>query len=76
MTDSCRIGLLRAVRFACLSFFAGACSDSEILTEPRPVPVVLYIVDTLRADRLGFNGAAAEMDEETRQQLRTLGYFE
>ena len=43
---------------ACSALFLGACGGPETesaRTDPR-APIVLYLVDTLRADRLGLYG--------------------
>ena len=54
-----RWSVVRGLRFAALALVAGACSPAEAPAEERSRNVLLVILDTLRADRLGCYGNPA-----------------
>ena len=55
MSDSSGIRLIFSVVFG-LVLFTGACVDPESAPDAPQAPVIIYLVDTLRADRLGTYG--------------------
>ena len=56
MPDSLRIQLLRVTALLGAGIIASACTDPKEAPEPRDIPIIIYLVDTLRADRMGVYG--------------------